>query len=221
MQTSHARTIRGLSIAVVILSILSILGLIFSLAFIGVGGAALGSEEVRGAASYSLSMDPDSAYTMEQLGITEDDAFGMLGFLLGLGAVYVFWGIICSIVTLIAGIIGMRNYDKTDKLGKVFGWSIAGAVMAFLYGNIITLVLLIIAAVCASKDRKASTAIPYGQPASCYSAPQPYAAPQPPYGAPQQPYAAPQQPQQPYAALQQQPQQPVEAPAQDGQQQQQ
>ncbi len=221
MQTSHARTIRGLSIAVVILSILSILGLIFSLAFIGVGGAALGSEEVRGAASYSLSMDPDSAYTMEQLGITEDDAFGMLGFLLGLGAVYVFWGIICSIVTLIAGIIGMRNYDKTDKLGKVFGWSIAGAVMAFLYGNIITLVLLIIAAVCASKDRKASTAIPYGQPASYYSAPQPYAAPQPPYGAPQQPYAAPQQPQQPYAALQQQPQQPVEAPAQDGQQQQQ
>lgn len=221
MQTSHARTIRGLSIAVVILSILSILGLIFSLAFIGVGGAALGSEEVRGAASYSLSMDPDSAYTMEQLGITEDDAFGMLGFLLGLGAVYVFWGIICSIVTLIAGIIGMRNYDKTDKLGKVFGWSIAGAVMAFLYGNIITLVLLIIAAVCASKDRKASTAIPYGQPASYYSAPQPYAAPQPPYGAPQQPYAAPQQPQQPYAAPQQQPQQPVEAPAQDGQQQQQ
>lgn len=221
MQTSHARTIRGLSIAVVILSILSILGLIFSLAFIGVGGAALGSEEVRGAASYSLSMDPDSAYTMEQLGITEDDAFGMLGFLLGLGAVYVFWGIICSIVTLIAGIIGMRNYDKTDKLGKVFGWSIAGAVMAFLYGNIITLVLLIIAAVCASKDRKASTAIPYGQPASYYSAPQPYAAPQPPYGAPQQPYAAPQQPQQPYAAPQQQPQQPVEAPAKDGQQQQQ
>lgn len=221
MQTSHARTIRGLSIAVVILSVLSILGMIFSLAFIGVGGAALGSEEVRGAASYSLSMDPDSAYTMEQLGITEDDAFGMLGFLLGLGAVYVFWGIICSIVTLIAGIIGMRNYDKTDKLGKVFGWSIAGAVMAFLYGNIITLVLLIIAAVCASKDRKASTAIPYGQPASYYSAPQPYAAPQPPYGAPQQPYAAPQQPQQPYAALQQQPQQPVEAPAQDGQQQQQ
>lgn len=221
MQTSHARTIRGLSIAVVILSILSILGLIFSLAFIGVGGAALGSEEVRGAASYSLSMDPDSAYTMEQLGITEDDAFGMLGFLLGLGAVYVFWGIICSIVTLIAGIIGMRNYDKTDKLGKVFGWSIAGAVMAFLYGNIITLVLLIISAVCASKDRKASTAIPYGQPASYYSAPQPYAAPQPPYGAPQQPYAAPQQPQQPYAAPQQQPQQPVEAPAQDVQQQQQ
>ena len=221
MQTSHARTIRGLSIAVVILSVLSILGLIFSLAFIGVGGAALGKEEVRGAASYSLSMDPDSAYTMEQLGITEDDAFGMLGFLLGLGAVYVFWGIICSIVTLIAGIIGMRNYDKTDKLGKVFGWSIAGAVMAFLYGNIITLVLLIIAAVCASKDRKASTAIPYGQPASYYSAPQPSAAPQPPYGAPQQPYAAPQQPQQPYAALQQQPQQPVEAPAQDGQQQQQ
>lgn len=223
MQTSHAKTIRGLSIAVVVLSILSILGLLFSLAFIGVGGVALGNEEVRGAASYSLSIDPDSAYTMEQLGITEDDAFGMLGILLGLGAAYVIWGVICSIVTLIAGIIGMRNYDKTAKLGKVFGWSIAGAVLAFLYGNLITMVLLIIAAVCASKDRKAATAIPYGQPASYYAAPQQYAAPpQQPYGAPQQPqqYAAPQQPQG-YAAPQPQPQQAVDAPAQDGQQQQQ
>lgn len=231
MQTSHAKTIRGLSIAVVVLSILSILGLLFSLAFIGVGGAALGNEEVRGAASYSLSMDPDSAYTMEQLGITEDDAFGMLGILLGLGAAYVIWGVICSIVTLIAGIIGMRNYDKTAKLGKVFGWSIAGAVLAFLYGNLITMVLLIIAAVCASKDRKAATAIPYGQPASYYAAPQQYATPQQPYGAPQQPqgYGAPQQPQQyaapqqpqGYAAPQPQPQQIADAPAQDGQQQQQ
>ena len=211
MQTSHAKTIRGLSIAVVILSVLSILGLLLTLAFIGVGGAALGSDEVRSAASYSLEMDPESAYTMEQLGITEDDAYGLLGIVLGLGAAYVVWGIICSIVTLIAGIIGMRNYDETAKLGKVFGWAIAGAVLAFLYGNLITMILLIIAAVCASKDRKAATAIPFGQPAAYYGAPQQNAAPQPPYGAPQQP--------QPYAAPVQQPQQqPVVAP-QDAQQQ--
>ena len=118
MQTSHARTIRGLSIAVVILSVLSILGLIFSLAFIGVSGAALGSEEVRGAASYSLSMDPDSVYTMEQLGITEDDAFGMLGFLLGLGAVYVFWGIICSIASSAAEAVSSGASSPPARISR-------------------------------------------------------------------------------------------------------
>ena len=65
MQNSHAGTIRGLSIAVIILSILTILGLIVSLLFLGAGGVALNDPELRDAASYSLSMDPDSTYTME------------------------------------------------------------------------------------------------------------------------------------------------------------
>ncbi len=220
MQNSHAGTIRGLSIAVIILSILSILGMIVSLLFLGVGGVALSDPELRDAASYSLSVDPESAYTMEQLGITEDDAFGLMGILLGLGAVYSFWGIICCIVSLIAGIIGLRNCKNTAKLGGVFGWAIAGAVMSLLYGNIVVMVLLIISAVCASKDRKAATAIPYGQPAAYYGAPQQtYDAPQQPYGAPQQTYGAPQQP---YAAPQQpqaQPQQPASPDTQNGQQQ--
>lgn len=220
MQNSHAGTIRGLSIAVIILSILSILGMIVSLLFLGVGGVALSDPELRDAASYSLSVDPESAYTMEQLGITEDDAFGLMGILLGLGAVYSFWGIICCIVSLIAGIIGLRNCKNTAKLGGVFGWAIAGAVMSLLYGNVVVMVLLIISAVCASKDRKAATAIPYGQPAAYYGAPQQtYDAPQQPYGAPQQTYGAPQQP---YAAPQQpqaQPQQPASPDTQNGQQQ--
>lgn len=220
MQNSHAGTIRGLSIAVIILSILSILGMIVSLLFLGVGGVALSDPELRDAASYSLSVDPESAYTMEQLGITEDDAFGLMGILLGLGAVYSFWGIICCIVSLIAGIIGLRNCKNTAKLGGVFGWAIAGAVMSLLYGNIVVMVLLIISAVCASKDRKAATTIPYGQPAAYYGAPQQtYDAPQQPYGAPQQTYGAPQQP---YAAPQQpqaQPQQPASPDTQNGQQQ--
>ena len=220
MQNSHAGTIRGLSIAVIILSILSILGMIVSLLFLGVGGVALSDPELRDAASYSLSVDPESAYTMEQLGITEDDAFGLMGILLGLGAVYSFWGIICCIVSLIAGIIGLRNCKNTAKLGGVFGWAIAGAVMSLLYGNIVVMVLLIISAVCASKDRKAATAIPFGQPAAYYGAPQQtYDAPQQPYGAPQQTYGAPQQP---YAAPQQpqaQPQQPASPDTQNGQQQ--
>ena len=215
MQTSHAKTIRGLSIAVIILSVLSIIGLLLSLVLLGASGAALGNDDLRNSVSMSIEMDPDTVYTMNDLGITTDDAFGILGLLLGLGSAYIIWGVICSLIPLIAGIIGLRNAGNTAKLGAVLGWSIAGAILAFLYGNIVTMVLLIISAVCASKDRKASTAIPFGQPAAYY-------------GAPQQPYAAPQQPQ-PYAAPQQaygaQPQKPAQqqsaasAPAQNDQQQ--
>lgn len=213
MQPSHAKTIRGMGIAVVVLSALSILGFLLSLAFVGVGGAALNDPSIRDAASGAIYVDPESARAMEELGMTTDDAFGLMGILLGLGAAYIVWGIICSIIALIAGIICMKNSADTDKLGKVFGWSLAGAILSFLYGNLITMVLLIVAAVFASKDRKAATAIPYGQPNAYYAAPQqPYgAAPQPqqPYGAAPrpQPYAAPQP--QPYAVPQQQLQQPT------------
>ena len=220
MQPSHAKTIRGLGIAVVVLSALSILGFLLSLAFVGVGGAALNDPSIRDAANGAIYVDPESARAMEELGMTTDDAFGLMGILLGLGAAYIVWGIICSIIALIAGIICMKNSAETGKLGKVFGWSLAGAILSFLYGNLITMVLLIVSAVFASKDRKAATAIPYGQPNAYYAAPQqPYAAPQQPYGAapqPQQPYGAAPQPQpyaapqpQPYTAPQQQLQQPT------------
>ncbi len=220
MQTSHAKTIRGLSIAVVVLSVLGILGLILCLVFMGVSGAALSNSDIRDSVSLSIEMDSDTMQSMEELGMTADDALGLIAVLFGLGSIYFVWGIICSVIALVAGIIGMRNYNNVAKLGGVFGWAIAGAVMAFLYGNIVTMVLLIISAVCASKDRKAATAIPYGQPVAYYGAPQPYGAPQQPYGAPQKPpqHASPQQPR----AAPDQPQllqQPDNSTEKDGQQQ--
>ena len=206
MQTPHAKAIRGLSIAVVILSILSILGLLLSLVFVGIGGTALSDPSIRDAARGSIEMDPETFSQMQELGMTTDDAFGLMGVILGLGAAYIIWGIICSIITLVSGIIGLRNSSDASKLGKVFGWALAGAILSFLYGNLITMILLIIVAVFASKDRKAATAIPYGQP-NAY-----YAAPQQPYGAPQQPYGgyAPAQQPAPYGAAPQQYQQPAQ-----------
>lgn len=194
MQHSHAGTIRGLSIAVIILSSLSILGLLGLLAFFGVGGVALNDPALQNSVSMSIEADPETALQMEQLGITSDDAMGLMGIVLGLGAAYVVWGIICCLISMIAGIIGMRNCRNTAKLGGAFGWAIAGAVTSFLYGNIVVMILLIISAVCISKDRKAATAIPYGQPAAYTQMPgqQGYYAPQPPM--PQQPAAQPQQP---------------------------
>lgn len=206
MQTSRAKTIRGLSIAVVILSAISIVGSLFCLVFLGVGGVALSDPELQGMVDSAIYVDPESAAEMERLNLDSSDVMGMMGVLLGLGSAYIIWAIICSIVSLIAGIMGIRNCDKIEKLGGTFGWAIAGAVVSFLYGNIITCVLLVISAVCISRDRKAATAIPYGQPAAYTQMNQPY------YGAPQQPYAG--QPQQPYVAQPGQPYgaQPAQAP---------
>lgn len=198
MQNSRAKTIRGLSIAVVILSALSILGSLIGLMFLGVGGIAMSDPELQSTFDAAIYADPESAAAMEQSGLNSGDVMGIVGMIFGLGSAFVIWAIICSIVSLIAGILGIRNCDNTDKLGSTFGWAIAGAIVSFLYGNIITCVLLVISAVCISRDRKAATAIPYGQPAAYTQASQPY------YGAPQQPYAA--QPGQPYGA------QPAQAP---------
>lgn len=205
MQNSRAKTIRGLSIAVVILAVLSILGLLIGLAFTALFGAAMADPHVQ--SSISVQMDGQTTRELAEYGMTGEDAMGILSLIFGLGAVYFVWGIICSIVALIAGIIGIRNCANIEKLGGAFGWAIAGAVFSFLYGNIVTCVLLIISAVCISRDRKQATAIPYGQPAA-YTQPQYYAPQQP-----QQPVGQPMYAPQPQAQ-QPQPQQPQAAPAQ-------
>lgn len=205
MQTSHSGTIRGLSIATIILTILTILGLLLCLALLGVGGVAMNDPTVQNAASIELSGDADAMAAMAEMGLTEDDAFGMLAFVFGLGAAFIVWAIICCIIALIAGIKGLKAAKNSEKLGGAFGWAVAGAIASFLGGSIIVMILLIISAVCISKDRKAATTIPYGQPAAYYGAPQQpqqmYGAPQQPYGAPQQPYSAPQQPADPAGQL--------------------
>ena len=50
---------------------------------------------------------------------------------------------------------------------QAFGWAIAGAVMSFLTGRLITMALLIVSAVYLNKMRKYPT-IPYGQPYNPY-----------------------------------------------------
>ena len=159
MQNQNARVVRNLCIAALILSILVILGSLISVAFLGLGAAALNDPSVTAAATYELETDG----TLESYGLTGEDAVGLTAFVLGLGGMYFVWAIICSIVALVAAILGMRNYDKVDKLGGAFGWAIAGAVFSFLCGNLVIMILLIISAVYINKVRKAPM-VPYGQP---------------------------------------------------------
>ena len=74
-----------------------------------------------------------------------------------------------------AGILGLRNASKPDKLKGAFVWAIVGAVAAGLSGRMITMALLIVSTFFISKVRKSGTNAsqpPYAQAAYGYT-PQP------------------------------------------------
>ncbi len=179
MQESNARTLRGVSIAVIVLSVLAIVS--FGLGAIAVGafGAFMSDPSLYGNGisiegydhgAYD-SLNPEAAATV--LGVSMAIVTGLL-----------VWCLICSIVSLVAGIMGLRNNGNDEKLGAVFGWTIAGAVASFLCGRIITAILLVVAAVYTNKLRNPQPVV-YGQPQPPYA--QPYPGQQAPaYG--QQPY---------------------------------
>lgn len=102
--------------------------------------------------------------------------------------------VLCKVVCLVAGIIALRNCNNPAKLGTAFGWSIAAAIVSFLVGGMISMVLFIVSAVFVSRVRRAYAAAPMG--AYGYQQPQQY---QQGFQVPQQPVnqQVPPQPQQP------------------------
>ncbi|WP_165171354.1 hypothetical protein [Adlercreutzia sp. ZJ242] len=208
MQTNHSKVIKGLSIAVIVFSAISLIGCVIGLLALGAGGAFVNehSSEIFG---YSLGhVDhamPAHGYDAYHDGYLDErfderELMGWTNFGLIMGAVTLVWGILCAAVTLAAGIIGLRGADVREKLGRVFGWGIAGAVAALLSGRFITCVLMVIAAIYANKAKNApaeyGAAQGYAAPGAMpgYGAPTGY--PAPGYGAPE--YGQP-QPAQPYA----------------------
>lgn len=193
MNTNHAKAIKGMSIANIVLAALGIFGMLIAWAGLGVGGAAISGSGY------------DYFYTDDGLYFTTDDVsvlLGMLGFL-------VFLVIVCAVLILIAGILGVRGAAKPDKLRGIMIWNIVAAVVSLLSCCWVSLVLCIIVAVFANKDRALYAAAP--APAAPYGY-APTAAPVAPV-APQQPVppVAPQQPVQPAAAAPQQPGSPAAA----------
>ena len=215
MQSSDARTVRGVSLAVIILSVLSIIAFLIGTIAVGALGVFASDPSL-----YQDGMAINGYNHGYYDSLSAEGAAGLVGLSFGIVTAVLAWGLLCSVGTLIAGILGMRNHDNVEKLGGAFGWAIAGAVLALLSGRIITMILLIVAAVYINKVRNPAPNAyvqpmyapqGYGQP---YQQPQGYAQPyQQPQGYAPQPYqqAASQQPVQPSPG-QQDPSQP-QAPA--------
>lgn len=156
MNTNHAKAIKGMSIANIVLAGLGILGMLALWAGLGAGGAAIDMSGY------------DYFYTDNGYYIEADDLASLLGGL----TVLVCFMIICFVLVLIAGILGVRGAEKPEKMKSIMVWNIVGAVASFCGAGIISLVLCIVVAVFASKDRHlvAPAGMAYGTP---YATPTP------------------------------------------------
>lgn len=164
MQTDHSNALRGLSIATIVVAGLCLLACVIGFIALGVGGAALSSvtPDMLGYYDHGHGYDYGYGYGYDY-GYDYDDYedFALLmGLVFGLGGVAIFFELAVSAVALIAGIFGLRYYDKREKMNMLFGWSLAGAIVSLLGGNIVSMVLLIIMCVFSYKDKQLSTGQP-------------------------------------------------------------
>lgn len=149
MQTTHAKAIKYLGIATIVLAGLTLLGCLIGM----IGMTALGS--------YAQSAYPAAGYGygyghhgMMTSGSYSDIAGIMLG--TGIANALFFWKLACAVVALIAAIMALRLKDATaHNLRTVFIWAVVAAICSLLAGSFITMTLLIIIAVFAEMDRKA------------------------------------------------------------------
>ena len=175
-----SRVVRGVSIAAIVLSALGILGGLVIALFMGIASTSLSDPAVVNAliselesSSTSSAFDGSSSYSSyDYSGMTQDEAMAVASasifLMVGLSLGYV----LCKVVCLVAGIIALRNCNNPAKLGSAFGWSIAAAIVSFLVGGMISMVLFIVSAVFVSRVRRAYAAAPMG--AYGYQQPQQY-----------------------------------------------
>lgn len=177
---SDSRVVRGVSIAAIVLSALGILGGLVIALFMGIASTSLNDPAVVNAlvselesSSTSSAFDGSSSYSSyDYSGMTQDETMAVASasifLMVGLSLGYV----LCKVVCLVAGIIALRNCNNPAKLGSAFGWSIAAAIVSFLVGGMISMVLFIVSAVFVSRVRRAYAAAPMG--AYGYQQPQQY-----------------------------------------------
>lgn len=167
MQKTRAKTIKGLSVANICLCaiwlvLLVVLGVILTA---GIEYYDPIADALRGSSGsvfdyygshhgYGYSFDnPYYGYDAEAI---MDDVLDsqVLVAVMGLGMAFVVIAFIMQAVCLIASILMLVNCDKPQKLGMVFGWGIAGAILSFITTGVISTVLFVLATIFAYQDRQ-------------------------------------------------------------------
>ncbi len=153
MQNSDISTVRGLSIASIVLSALALVGSLLFLVLIAWCGQFVGDPVVYAelvssgdvfssdSASYLSSMSEAEYAQAMTLGV------GLVCAICGVGAAFSGVGLVC-------GIVGVKNCGNPQKWGSVFGWSIAGAVCALLMGRFISAVIMFVNMAIANRLRR-------------------------------------------------------------------
>lgn len=180
MQQNHAKAIKGMSIAVIALSAITLAGCIIAGIVLIAGGGMMAAYGPEYLDSYYSSGYANSY----ELAHDTSDAMALMAIVGVIGGMFLVWAILVSVVSLIAGIIGLRNCQNPAKLGSVFGWNIAGAIASFLCGSIVVTVLCIIVAVFANKDRALASSGCFAAVPAYGAVPMPNAAPMPPQQVP-------------------------------------
>lgn len=150
MQYSHAKAIRGLNIAVLVLALIGLVGCVVALAGLVLGGTF---------AMFALPFEIfGNSVNVHGAPYSDSDALDIAGFT-GIGLVFGAFSIVFSsaatIFYAIVGYVCMKNYLSYDKYGLLFGLSLAGAIVSLVLGSFITLILLVISTVFIGIDKKA------------------------------------------------------------------
>lgn len=167
MQPKSARTLRGLSIAIIIISILAIIGSLVMFATAGLLTYAVTDPDAAASVSMSVEASPEASAQLDELGMTAEDGLMLFGLLGVAGAILC---IVCYLITLIAGIMGTKGAKNLEKVGTAKVWMIIGAIFAAITclsmspTGVVLAVLCIIAAVYANKAKNESAGnfVPYG-----------------------------------------------------------
>ncbi len=178
MQNDHAGIIKGLGITSVVISGLVLAGCLLGYGALALGGYAL-NEYLPGVMDYAREGGASASYyygghhydfSDSDWQLANDSVMGISNLALIVAGAVLAWEVLGSVISLIAGILGIRNAGNAHKLGSVFGWGIAGAVLAALGGRFITAVVLAVMAVFAGMDRKAAANPPHAHAVSAAGA---------------------------------------------------
>lgn len=118
MKNAHASSIKGLSIAVIILSALGILAAVLLMVFSGVLSAIIMNEGPDLMNGMRYEYGSSSMYLND---IDSDDAFFVSAIMMLLGGGLSVWLLICCVGGLIAGILGVMHAANPPKLRACHG----------------------------------------------------------------------------------------------------